>query len=76
MAFNLVVEIKNGLDYEDTQRKIEKILGRHSDGSGFGFGIRDLSFYYEREAHAIKALKKINKAKLQKTKAKVIFEEF
>ena len=40
---------------------IEKIVGKSSNGSGFGLGMRDLSFYYDKKSTAKNAYAKIRK---------------
>lgn len=43
--------------------KIEKIVGRICDGSGAGFGVRDMHFYMKNKEKAIAAFDKIKALK-------------
>lgn len=52
---------------------ISKILKRHSDGSGMGFGERDLSYYFKSKILAENAKKKIVKCLDKKLLKKLTF---
>lgn len=62
--------------------KIDKIVGRQSGASGYGFGERDLCYYFDRaykgkttKQCATEALKKLNKAKFHGVHAEVFEAE-
>ena len=47
----------------NAERLFECILNKPYDGSGFGFGARDISFYYYNKKSFIAARRKLYKAK-------------
>jgi hypothetical protein len=51
---------------EDGDKQIEKIVGRGCDGSGYGFGGRDMSFYFKTERGANSAENRLLLAKKNK----------
>jgi len=57
--YYLVVSFCCG-DIWKTQEEIENILGR-SDGSGFGFGARDLSYYFNHLGSLKAAVRKVRR---------------
>ena len=58
--------------WPDYDEKVEKIAGMYSDGSGMGFGERDLAFNYKRKYVAEKLISRLKKSRL---KLKVHLEE-
>lgn len=50
---------------------LEKAVGRESGGSGFGFGGRDVEFYYVRKDAAQRAMKKLRRFKKYNCKVKL-----
>lgn len=56
-TYRLTVEYE-GFDQE-FDKKIEKTIKRECDGSGFGFGGRDLGFYYKTKLSAVNARRKL-----------------
>lgn len=55
-----VVAMYTGFDY-DRDESIERAARRKADGSGFGFGERDLSFTFVTKRGADNAVKRIHK---------------
>lgn len=47
----------------DADSKIEKVIGKSCDGSGFGFGARDMSFYYRSKKDMLAARRRLYRAK-------------
>ena len=50
-------------DFEKKDAKLEKIVGRPSNGSGAGFGQRDLCWYFDSEDEAEKIYNKLKKVR-------------
>jgi hypothetical protein len=55
--YNLVVSFIAGLDYGKIEDEIECVLGR-SHGSGYGFGRRDLSYWFNNKNTLYAAVRK------------------
>lgn len=55
--------------------KIENIIGKTSDSSGFGFGARDMSFYYRRKVDAVAARRRLYRAKARGIKLPTVNTE-
>lgn len=55
----------------DFDYRLEKAVGRESDGSGFGYSGRDLCFDYVRKDAALRALAKLKRFKKYNCKAKL-----
>ena len=52
-----------GFFSNNTDIKFEKILGKQVDGSGYGYGRRDISFWYGTKKAMLSARRKIYRAK-------------
>lgn len=63
MSYQIIVDYPSKY-YDKFDTLIKKTLKKDSDGSGMGFGQRDLSFYYRTLPAAIKAFQKLNKLRL------------
>jgi hypothetical protein len=70
--------IYDGYDVEK-DRLIEKIVGKKSGASGYGFGCRDMAFYFSRSKKgkttkdlANEALTKLKQSKIRGIKVKVL----
>jgi hypothetical protein len=51
--------------------KLRAIVGRYSDGSGMGMGVRDCNWYFKTLKGAKNTLNRIKKAKLKGVKVKL-----
>jgi hypothetical protein len=53
---------------DEADRQIEKVVGKTCDGSGYGFGGRDMSFYFKTVKGANGAKERLLLAKKNKVK--------
>jgi hypothetical protein len=57
--YYLLLSFGAGADMWDVEDEIKDVLGRYSDGSGCGFGRRDLSYYYKNLNSLKAAVRKV-----------------
>jgi hypothetical protein len=78
MSHRLEVTYKGSFDTEK-DAAIEKVIGKQSGASGYGFGERDLAFYFDKSKKgkttkqcADEALAKLKSAKIHGVKGEVV----
>lgn len=49
--------------YPELDDKLEKLVGRHSDGSGMGMGERDISWYLSSKKRVLEVFSRISPLK-------------
>lgn len=59
--YYLLLSFNANDDMWDIEDEIKDVLGRYSDGSGCGFGRRDLSYYYDNLNSLRAAVRKVRR---------------